>query len=361
MNNKRPNVIFILPSLAAGGAERVMSYIAQNINKQKYNVTLVIIGFEKDNAFEIHNIDVIYLNKSRVVTSIIDCVFLFKRIKPKIVLSALSNLNAYMGLISFLFPKCKFIGREVNIGSVLKKHPEKHNRYYPSFINKYGNKGLDYIICQSQDMYNDALNHPNLKNRNLVIINNPITKSFKIKKSISMNNRNRIYKFVTVGSLELRKGHQRILQTLSLLKDLNFHYTIIGKGSQKENIFKSIQELDLKNKVTHIPFTNNVPEYLSESDLFLQGSYVEGFPNALLETCSVGTPAIVFKAPGGINEIIKNGINGYIAIDQEDFKNKIILSLSKKWEPKTINSSVNKKYNSKIIIKKYEELLDSCL
>ena len=361
MNSNKTNVIFILPSLAAGGAERVMSYIAQNISNKKYNVTLVVIGFKKDNAFEISNIDVNYLNKPRVLTSIIDCVFLFKRLKPKIVVSALSNLNAYMGFISVLFPKCKFIGREVNIGSVLKDHPEENNRYYPSFINKIGNKGLDYIICQSQDMYNDALNHPNLKKRNLVIINNPITKSFNIKKSTSNQSANRTYKFITVGSLERRKGHLRVLNVLSELSEINFQYTIIGKGSQIENIFNKITELNLEGKVKHIPFTNDVAKYLSESDIFLQGSYVEGFPNALIESCAVGTPAVVFDAPGGINEIILDDVNGFIVNSEDDYKNKILKAINKDWDPQIIHNSVFEKYNSNTIIKKYESLFDSCL
>ncbi|GAA4937530.1 glycosyltransferase [Algibacter agarivorans] len=361
MTNKKTNVIFILPSLAAGGAERVMSYIAQNINNQKYNVTLVVIGFKKDNAFEVNNIEVKYLNKPRVVTSIVDCVFLFKRLKPKIVVSALSNLNAYMGYISILFPKCKFIGREVNIGSVLKDHPEENNRYYPSFINKYGYKGLDYIICQSQDMYSDALNHPNLKNHNLVVINNPITKSFNVKKSTSNQSPNRTYKFITVGSLERRKGHLRILKVLSEIKDIDFQYIIIGRGSQKENIFSKIAELNIEDKIIHIPFTNNVAKYLSESDVFLQGSFVEGFPNALIESCAVGTPAVVFDAPGGINEIIQDDVNGFIVNSEKGFKNKILKAISKAWDPQIIHNSVFEKYNSKTILKKYEELFDSCL
>ena len=361
MNNTKPNVIFILPSLAAGGAERVMSYIAQNIDNQKYNVILVVIGFEKDNAFDVNNIEILYLNKPRVVTSIVNCIFLFKRLKPKIVVSALSNLNSYMGFISALFPNCKFIGREVNIGSVLKDHPEKNNRYYPSFINKIGNKGLDYIICQSEDMYNDALKNPNLKNCNLVVINNPITKSFKVKKSKTNQDVNRVHKFITVGSLELRKGHIRVLNVLSKLKGVNFQYTIIGKGSQKENILKKAAELNLKDKVRHIAFTNDVAKYLSESDVFLQGSFVEGFPNALIESCAVGTPAVVFDAPGGINEIIQDGINGYVVNSEEEYKNKILRAMSKEWNPKIIHNSVYKKYNSNTILKKYESLFDKCL
>lgn len=360
MINKKPNIIFILPSLAAGGAERVMSYIAQNINKQKYNTTLVVIGFEKDNAFEVNNVNVIYLNKPRVLTSLIDCVFLFKRLKPQIVVSVL-NLNAYMGFISLLFPKCKFIGRVVNIGSVLKDYPEESNRYFPSFINKYGKKQLDYIICQSQDMYNEVVKYSNLKQDKLVVINNPITKSFNVKKNTTNPNKNKTFRFVTVGSLERRKGHIRILEVLSELKDIDFKYTIIGKGSQKEDIFNKIEELNLQDSIIYVPFTDNVAKFLSESDFFLQGSYVEGFPNALIESVAVGTPAVVFDAPGGINEIIQNGINGFIANSKEDYKNKIYKALSKAWDPQVVHNSVYEKYNSNTIVKKYESLFDSCL
>lgn len=363
MKNKNsilPKVVFVLPSLASGGAERVMSYIAQNLNPQKYNVTLVVFGFEKDKAFEVNNIDIVYLNKPRVATGLIDCIFLFKRLKPKIVISVL-NLNAYMGFISLLFPKCKFIGRIVNITSVLKDHPEENNKYFPSFINKFGNRRLDYIICQSQDMYSDVIKHSNLEKSKLVIINNPITKSFKIKKNISNQAINRTYKFITVGSLERRKGHIRILKVLSKLKGVDFQYTIIGNGSQKANIFSKIKELNLGDNITHISFTDNVAEYLSKNDLFLQGSFVEGFPNALIETCAVGTPAVVFDAPGGINEIIQNGINGFVASSEEDFKNQIHKAIAKEWDTQIIHNSVFEKYNSKTILQKYELLIDSCL
>ncbi len=356
----RKKVIFVLPSLAAGGAERVMSYIAQNLNPIKYDVTLIVFGFEKDKAFEVNNIDVRYLNKSRVVTGLIDCMLLFKRLKPSVVISVL-NLNIYMGIISVLFPKCKFVGRIVNVVSVLKDHPEEKNRYIPSFINKLGNKGLDYVICQSQDMYEDVLKTSDFKKNKLVIINNPITKSFQVKKQVSKKNDNNIFRFTTVGSLEPRKGHLRVLDVLSKLNNVDFQYTIIGKGSQEETIFNRIRELNLANKITHVPYTNDVASFLTNSDLFLQGSYVEGFPNALIETCAVGTPAVVFDAPGGINEIIQDGINGYIAKDEEDFKSKINIALSKEWNPQDIHDSVFKKYNTKTIIGKYEELIDSCI
>jgi hypothetical protein len=66
MINPRIDVVFVLPSLVAGGAERVMSLIAKNINDNDFNTTLVVIGYEKDKAYNVDGLNVVYLNKPRV-------------------------------------------------------------------------------------------------------------------------------------------------------------------------------------------------------------------------------------------------------------------------------------------------------
>src|SRR5690606_663346 len=104
-----------------------------------------------------------------------------------------------------------------------------------------------------------------------------------------------------------------------------FNYTLVGNGVDRDEIFAHAKNLGLTDNIKHIPFTNEVATYLKENDVFLQGSFVEGFPNALLESCAVGTPVIAFKAPGGIDEIIENGINGFIADDKDDFLAKLQL------------------------------------
>ena len=176
----------------------------------------------------------------------------------------------------------------------------------------------------------------------------PITRYIKKKK-----NDNTVIQFITIGRLVEQKGHLRILKALSQYRSA-FHYTIIGDGNQKENILSWIKENGLEDQITHIPFTKDVQSYLNTSDLYLQGSYVEGFPNALLEACAVGTPALVFDAPGGINEIIIEGINGYIAKDEEDFLKKIKLCEEKDWSPVAINNSIVNRYSEEIILDKYE-------
>jgi glycosyltransferase involved in cell wall biosynthesis len=157
--------------------------------------------------------------------------------------------------------------------------------------------------------------------------------------------------------LAKQKGHIRILKALREIK-FPFNYTIIGDGPEKHNIFSYINNFHLHEYVTHIPFTKDVQNYLSNSDVFLQGSYVEGFPNALIESCAVGTPVVAYKAPGGIDEIIINGKNGFIAADHNDFVEKINLLANRinELSPSKVRNVVYSKYDSSKIIKEYEDL-----
>lgn len=357
MTNKK-NVTFVLPSLGAGGAERVMSYVSQNIDKSKFNTTLVITGFEHETYFKIDGIRVMYLNKRRVLKAIPKLFFYLKNERCDVIISAISHLNIVMGLFSILFRKKKFIGREVNVLSVLEKHSNnsKKSLKLPNML-RFSYSKLDKIICQSKDMANDLINNYNISANQIIVINNPITNDFKVKKTPQRSQKH-IIQLITVGRLAKQKGHLRILESLKNLK-IPFHYTIIGDGPEKENVYQQIKEYNLESQITHIPFTDKVPEYLCRSDIFLQGSYVEGFPNALLESSASGTPVIAYKALGGINEIIEHGINGYIVEDTEDFTQKInlIVNSLQDWKPENISKSVYDKFNKELIIKKYETLL----
>lgn len=357
----KKKVCFVLPSLGAGGAERVISFVAQQIDKTKFEAELLVIGFEKDAHYKIEGIKVHYLNKPRVLTSIPELYIYLKHSKPDVVLSAIGHLNAVMASISPFFKKTKFIGREVNVISVLKEYSQTQRRKLiniPDYI-KLSYPLLDKIVCQSNDMANDLIKNYDIDPSKIQVINNPITGDFRLKQKDNYSSKN-AFKLITVGRLAKQKGHLRILEALKLLK-LPFHYTIIGDGPEKESLFEKLEQLHLSKFVTHVPHTDKVSDFLCKSDLFIQGSYVEGFPNALLESCAVGTPVVAFKALGGIDEIIENGVNGYIAEDIEDFADKItlILSSQQQWRPKTVSDSVYKKYSSKAIIAKYNDLLES--
>ncbi|MCT4629151.1 glycosyltransferase [Winogradskyella sp.] len=347
--NQKTKILFVLPSLVPGGAERVISFVANNIDRDIFDPVLVIAGFNKDNAYDVSKTNTIYLKKSRILTAIPFIITTISRLKPDIVVSSISHVNTAMSIISPLFRKTKFIGRESTVLSK-RKNEKKPRKWSPAYFLPDGFKNLDKLICQSQDMAEDMIKNYNVPKEKTFVINNPISSLPIIKK-----NRQRIgqKRFITVGRLTEVKGYERILEILSKLKT-PFIYTIIGNGNLKEQIFNKAKELEIEKKIIHIEFSNELNKHFSENDIFLQGSYVEGFPNAVLESCVVGTPVIAFNAPGGTKEIITNGVNGYIVENEQEFLEK--LNEEKVWDPKIVRESVYKKFNSDKILKEYEDL-----
>lgn len=342
-------IIFLLPSLVPGGAERVISFIAQTIDKEKFTPILLIAGFSQNNAYDVSNVDVVYLNKNRILTALPYIIWNIFQMKPDIVVSSISHVNTAMSMISPIFKKTKFIGREATVLSK-RKNEKKLRKWSPIHLMTNGFKNLDMLICQSQDMAEDMMTNFQVPHSKVTVINNPISNLTSIK---NRKKHSEIKKFITVGRLTEVKGHLRILDILSKLK-IPFEYTLIGDGDLKRQIFDKVNALGLTDRVKHVPFTKKVNDYLAKNDMFLQGSYVEGFPNALLESCVVGTPVIAFNVPGGTKEIVKNGVNGYLVNNEDEFLEK--LHDTKIWIPEKISEFVIEKFNEEKIIKQYEKL-----
>lgn len=344
------NITFIIPSLRAGGAERVMSFISSNLNKERFNSTLLVIGGESDKAYEITDIRVIFLNKVKVRFAFFKIFKYLLTERNDIIVSSIGHLNTMMAIFAIFFRKINFVARETVVKG--SNRPKKNKFLKLDWLKKHT---IKIIICQSNDMMNDLIINYGFKKEKIIVLNNPITNDFKTKVNASNFKTKDVINFITVGRLAKPKGHERILQSLSKL-NFSFHYTFIGSGPEEANIFKLISKLKLENKTTHIPFTKEVPKYLETNDIYLQGSYVEGFPNALLESCAIGTPVVVYKAPGGINEIVENDINGYIANNDSEFVDAINKMIDiGYWNPTLISHSVLRKYNKETIIKNYED------
>ncbi len=355
LKKKKPNskyhISFIIPSLAAGGAERIMSFVAQGIDRDRFSATLVVVGHKNDAVYKVRGINTIFLNKTRVRSAI---PHLFKYLlthKSHLVFSAMGHVNTIMAVFSLFFPKTKFLGRETMIRSTsfVYKPPKKGFLH----LDKPQKIFLDAIVCQSLDMKKDLMEYYDFPEEKLIVINNPITTQFTLKEG---HQRKKVLKLITIGRLIKIKGQIRIIKLLGKL-EIPFSYTLIGTGQELQEILNTAKELGISDRLEHIPFTENVQHYLQMSDIFLQGSYSEGFPNALLESCAVGTPVIAFYAPGGTQEIIVPGTNGYIAHSEEEYLDYIRkIYNEERMDPEEIRRSVMERFSPSIILTKYEQL-----
>ena len=353
INKNKIKTLFILPNLAAGGAERVYSFVPQNMDPSRFQSTILIVGHKKDTVYDTGNIPVISLQKNRLKEGILAIYKFLKKERPDVVFGSIAHINTALGLMALFFPKIKFIIREASVISFMAKFSEGKPSLFWNIAPKIAYKQVDAVICQSKDMALDFHELYKIPLSKIVQIGNPITNLTDRVNQVVIFEQS-VNKFITVGRLSKEKGHKRILELLANFKQ-DFTYTIVGDGPEKAAILTQISNLGLEGKVTYISHSNNVSSLLLENSLFLQGSYVEGFPNAVLESCTVGTPVLAFNVPGGTKEIIEHDINGYLVNNKEEFLEQ--LNKKKTWDRKLISQSVTKKYSPEIIISEYENLI----
>ncbi|MHA7864099.1 glycosyltransferase [Flagellimonas marinaquae] len=365
MSIKKINILLFIPSLTAGGAERVMLFIAKNLSQEKFNIKLVVIGYEDDTIYDTEGVEVIYLKHQNVKNAFFDILKLFFNYKPHIAFSSLTHVNYIVGLVSYLFPRTICVARETFVLSVRDSFKGNHKvqakkkgflSFLDSKISDLAHQRINYYICQSEDMKKDMVQIDKYANKRITTINNPVSEEINIKDEVPLSTPTR---FITVGRLSKQKGYERIIKGLSKLTT-PFIYTIIGDGTEKDRIFQVADFYKLRDRIEHIPMSKEVYRHMASSHIYLQGSFFEGFPNALIESLGIGTPAIVFDAPGGMNEIMVDGENGYLVKDDSDFVEKLTLLIHKldNFPPKQVSSHVLKKFGWKKIISDYENFFE---
>lgn len=352
MDNSKTKICFVLPALNAGGAQRIMSFLSQNMNKDKFDCTLLVIAKAESTDFDVSHANVHYFDKDRLLLVARPLFLYFVKHKPDIVMGSIGHVNKLHALYSFFLRRTKFIAREASINSIMSQY--NRSTHVTGFVWLFRDyrKYLKRIVCQSEQMATYMHEDHGIPKDRIHIINNPLTVDSEVKAPLN----NKVKQLITIGRLSPEKGHERILNILSKL-DTDWHYTIIGEGNQYEKLMEQIKALHFEDKVTYIKYTSHVSQYLSKSDVFLQGSYVEGFPNAVMESCAVGTPVVAFIAPGGTKDIIQNNINGFIAENEDQYLEYLNQALYiKKWDPNSISKSITDKFDKRIILDKYEQM-----
>ncbi len=86
---------------------------------------------------------------------------------------------------------------------------------------------------------------------------------------------------------------------------------LAGEGPEEDEMKKLVDSLGLQDKVIFTGKRDDLPELLSISDLMLHLSEKEAFGLVLLEALACGVTSIATDT-GGIPEVIKNGVNGFI-------------------------------------------------
>ncbi len=356
------NILFIIPKLDSGGAERVLLNIMNYLDREIFNLSLLIFqdgGSLMDNLKE--DIKVYNLNSKSTLQGI---PLLLKKIyilKPDIIFSGIGNLNLYLSIfipiIKLFLPKTIFIARQASI-LTLNNSQEKSPLLY-KWLYKRVYKNYNRVICQSLYMQRDLIDNFTFPKEKSVVINNPI--DIEGLKRLSAEQIeypfNNSIRLIHIGQLRYEKRQDLLLRAFSKL-DSRYSLTIIGDGVKRDELESLAHQLNIYDRVAFLGYQKNPYSYLREADILLLTSEYEGFPNVLLEANLFGLPVISFNSIGGVNEIIEDKKNGIIVPhgDIEAFATAIENIDIKNFNREKIMEDTEEKYSIDLIIEKYQKV-----
>jgi glycosyltransferase involved in cell wall biosynthesis len=354
----RYRLLIIIPTLQSGGAERVISLLANYLSQHLFYIFLVVI-VKSDNPdfYSINeNIKIIRLNKRKVRHSLFSLIKIIYKIRPNIIFSTLPQANLIVGMLakSILF-KVKFIARESIVPSI---HFNYEKLSYPwILLYKIAIKNFDLIICQSNDIKEDFINYFKLKQKKLVTINNPVDiENIRIKSVDVLSKYNNLKSdyFLIISRLENQKGIDILIDCLPNL-EIDSHFYVIGQGSQRDFLERKLFKSGMTHKLTFLGGVANPYPFLKNAKALVLPSRYEGFPNVVLESLALDVPVIALPCIGGVKEILEMTEGSIICseISHQALANAIN---SFKLTPCNYEKDVQK-YSLNEIMKKYESAL----
>lgn len=297
-------ITFIISSLSSGGAERVLSNLANNLSK-KHEIR--IITFSKEDSFydlskNIEHIKLDLMQESKnIFTSLYNTI---KRIK--ILRKTLKSIDANINISFMLHTNLlATIASRLNKQKIIISERIVYDFYDSIVLNilkRIIYPKVNFLVTQT---LNDKKNYTFMKN--VKVIYNPLELT-PIK-----HEREKI--IFAVGRLNKQKGFDTLLRAFSKVKTGEWKLCIAGDGIEKENLLNLKKELNLQN-VEFIGNHKDIFTWYAKSSIFVLSSKKEGFPNVLLEAMGNGCAVISFDCPNGPAEIIQNGKNGILVENQ---------------------------------------------
>lgn len=306
------NIVCYINKISDGGAERVMSVLANSLADRGHAVTLVADYATPKEYPLVSGVDRIILDgdftevssKGRVMRQlrrIVKLRYMCQKKKADILVSFMSEGNARAilatrflrtkNLISVrLDPKISYKGRAAKIMAKV---------LYPL---------ADGCVFQTKDA--QSWFSPKIQKRSQVIFN-PVSDAFYRVEPVEEHTK----RIVTCGRLDRQKRFDLLIDAFAKVCEefADYKLEIYGQGNLEAELQERINALGKQDRITLMGRCEDIPNAIKDAGLFVLSSDYEGLPNALMEAMALGLPVISTDCGGGgARALIDHGKDGLI-------------------------------------------------
>lgn len=372
-------VLFVIESLGGGGAEKVLTTIVKNLDRTKFEVTVltvVEIGVYVEEVKKYCRLKTMLPDYSTLKNPIEKMKY---KLEYKFIYSAKTESvykkyvkEQYDVEIAFVEGYAtKFIMGSPNANSkkICWVHIDmEKNAYADQYFNSIEEEKMIYSqydeIVGVSNSVKEVFERKFALTNTISVIYNPIDMKEILEKSCEKIplKRNKNLQIVTSGRLEPQKGYDRLITALGKISKENksFHVWILGEGSMHAKLENLIHINHLENMVTLLGFQRNPYPWIAESDAFVCTSRAEGFSLVIAEAIALKIPIFSVDCSGP-NELLDYGKYGILVKNTEeqltDMLRNLILGEIDLTDLKKKSEQRSKEFNINKIMKQIEKIM----
>lgn len=363
MRDGRIRLLFFMPALVPGGAERVAATLLRNLSREKFDISFAVVNLQ-NSVFSGElppDIPIIDLKAPRLRYSLPKIVRHIWRVQPDIVFSTIDYFNVTLAATRQFWPRhTRFVARPtILFSAALEKRKRPH---FWRTLNKLALANTDVLVFQSSEMEQDYCGSLDWRADCGVVIPNPLDFNFVSESAVSRTvetgyDPERI-NLVSSGRLEEQKGFDIAIEAIARTKDERVSLTILGEGSLRETLESKARDLGVQDRVRLAGYCPNPYPYYTQADSFLLSSRFEGFPNVVLEALACGTP-VISTPVAGLKSLFDKIPGCHLALDYApaalaDAINQFVASGPSRIPPDAVDC-----FDVRHVIVKYEEAFTS--
>jgi glycosyltransferase involved in cell wall biosynthesis len=301
-------IVFVLPSFAGGGAERVALTLAGGLGAHGFTPSLVAFSADGPLATAIPpDLPVHVLGRTRLRGAAWPLLRHLRRVRPDLVVSTLPHVNVLLGACRPLLPKrTALLLRQSNVVTRAGVAPGRATRF--AYAAAYRN--ADAIVALTAAMAAELEGLSARLSPLLAVVPNPVdTVRLRAAMAAGVPPRRAAVELVASGRLVPQKNVAGLLDALAAAT-ADWRLTILGDGPERTALVDRAARLGLAGRIAFAGFTDRPAAFLGAADAFVMASLWEGMPNAALEALACGTPVIGPATIPALAELARSAPHG---------------------------------------------------
>lgn len=305
-----------MTSLAGGGAERVMLYLAQGLVDCGYEVELVVTRAKGAYAASVpSSVRVVDLGCNRIAAALLPLVKYLRRERPQVVLSSLAPTNCMLVVARSLARVSTRVALVEHSTPSRKAGGSMRSKLLPTLM-RITYPLADAVVAVSEGVADDLTRTIRLNREQIRVIYNPVVTSEMLELASEPVDHPwfREHKqpvLLAVGRLTEDKDYPTMLRAFRKLRAYRpVRLMILGEGGQRGALEALARKLEIEDDVAMPGFMSNPFAYMRASDVFVLSSCCEGFGMVLVEALACGAKVVSTDCPSGPAEVLGNGAWG---------------------------------------------------